>query len=684
VARGFWLGDAFASGGSSGYDHKAMGITARGAWESVRAHFRELGIDPDVDSFTVVGIGDMSGDVFGNGMLLSRQLRLVAAFDHRHVFLDPEPDPSASFEERARLFALPRSSWADYDTARISDGGGVYARTVKSVPITRQVRTALGLPDDVAALSPPALISAILAAPVDLLWNGGVGTYVRAAAESNADAGDKANDAVRIDASHVRARVVVEGGNLGLTQPARIELARRGVAVSSDAIDNSAGVDTSDHEVNIKILLADMIARDELHAAERDALLAGMTDDVAALVLDDNYQQNRTLMVGRAESGPMADVHLRYLTVLESEGKLDRVVEFLPSSSELAERKAQGIGLYGPELAVVLAYSKHTTEQAVLASDLPDDRDVAAVLHDYFPQALRARAGAAIGRHSLRREITATALVNAMVNSGGTTLAFRMMEETGATEPDVVRAQLVAWRVFEQQQFWDDVAALDHKVAASLQVELYLEGRRLVERATRWLLRHRRAPLAIEATIDAFADGVHRCAEILPSVVGDDSAAAIARTLEHFVAGGVPEPVATRAATYRSIASALDIVEIGAATSHPVEAVAAVYATVGDRLGLDWLRDRILSDLRRDDRWSALARSALRDDVFEEHREITTAVLRAARNGDDAPTSFEQWATERETALTRATKVLDDVRQAATYDLATLSVALRELRNLLS
>ncbi len=555
---------------------------------------------------------------------------------------------------------------------------------MKSVPITRQVRIALGLPDDIAALSPPALIAAILRAPVDLLWNGGIGTYIRASTESNADVGDKSNDAVRIDASQVRARVVVEGGNLGLTQPARVELARRGVAVNTDAIDNSAGVDTSDHEVNIKILLADMIVRGELGAGERDALLAGMTDDVAALVLADNYQQNRALLIERGESAALADVHLRYLAVLESEGKLDRAVEYLPSSGELAERKAHGLGLFGPELAVVLAYSKHTLDEAVLASDLPDDRDAAGVLLDYFPQALRTRAQTAIARHSLRREITATALVNAVVNTGGTTLAFRMMEETGGLEPDVVRAHLVAWQVFEQQKFWDDVAALDHSIAAALQVELYLEGRKLVERATRWLLRHRRAPLAISATVAAFAEGVHRCAQVLPPLCGHDEAARVAQAYDHYLAGGVPEPVAVRAASYRSLASALDIVEIGTEVSRPVEAVAAVYATVGDQLGLDWLRERVLNDLRRDDRWSALARSALRDDLYGEHRAVTSAILRSARPTDDAAGAFDRWATVRQPALARATKVLGDVRQSGTYDLATLSVALRELRNLLT
>jgi glutamate dehydrogenase len=684
IERGFWLGDAFASGGSAGYDHKAMGITARGAWESVRAHFRVIGIHPDSDAFTVVGIGDMSGDVFGNGMLLSHQVRLVAAFDHRHVFLDPDPDTTASYEERLRMFRLPRSSWADYDPTRISEGGGVFARTIKSVPITRQVRTALGLADDVAAMSPPALIAAILGAPVDLLWNGGIGTYVRASNESNADVGDKANDAVRIDAAAVRARVVAEGGNLGLTQQARIELARRGVLINTDAIDNSAGVDTSDHEVIIKILLADMIARGELAASERDALLAGMTDDVASLVLADNYQQNRALQIDAAESAVLTDVHMRYLAVLESDGKLDRAVEFLPSTSELAERKARGEGLCVPELAVVLAYNKHTIERAVLDSDVPDDRDVDEVLLAYFPQALRTRAANAIARHPLRREITATALVNAMVNTGGTTFAFRMMEETGAREPDVVRAQLVAWYVFDQHRFWDDVAGLDHSVAASLQVELYLESRRLLERATRWFLRHRRSPLPIAITAAAFTAGVARCSEVLPSVLAGDELAAISSRHERYVAGGVPETIAARAAIFASLASALDIVEIATEAERPIEAVAAVYAVAGDRLGLDWLRDRILGDLRRDDRWSALARSALRDDVYGEHRAITSAILARSRPLDDASVAFDNWATEHETALARATKVLTDVRQSSTYDLATLSVALRELRNLLT
>ncbi len=682
VARNFWLGDAFASGGSAGYDHKVMGITARGAWESVTAHFRNLGINPQTDAFSVVGIGDMSGDVFGNGMLLSHHIRLVAAFDHRHVFLDPDPDAALSFEERARLFALPRSSWADYDPRRISDGGGVFPRTAKSVPITPQVRAALELGDDTTAMSPAALIAAILRAPVDLLWNGGIGTYVKASTERNAEVGDKANDAVRVDAPAVRARVVGEGGNLGFTQRARIELARRGVLINSDAIDNSAGVDTSDHEVNIKIVLVDMIAHGNLTATERGPLLAGMTDEVARLVLADNYQQNRALALAGAQTASLADVHMRYLSALEADGRLDRAVEFLPTTEELTDRITRREGLCIPELAVMLAYCKNTIEHAVLASDVTEDPDVVDVLHDYFPTPLRSRGAAAIARHPLRREITATALVNAMVNTGGTTLAFRMMEETGATEPDVVRAHFVAWRVFDQQRFWDAVAALDHEASAAIQVELYLESRKLVERGTRWFLRHRRTPLPIAATIEVFRGGVQRCAEILPAVLLSNEAVWIAECRERFVGAGVPEALALQAGGFESLFAALDIVEIANETQSSIDDIAATYALVGDRLQLDWLRDRIVEDLRRGDRWNALARSALRDDAYGEHRAITTAVMRSAQADDDPAARFERWADQHRGALERAITVLDDVRHGAVYNLPTLSVALRELRNL--
>ncbi|WP_245177486.1 NAD-glutamate dehydrogenase [Geodermatophilus sp. DF01-2] len=489
LERGYWLGDAFASGGSVGYDHKAMGITARGAWESVTRHFRELDLDVQSQDFTVVGVGDMSGDVFGNGMLLSEHIRLVAAFDHRHVFVDPTPDTITSFAERRRLFDLPRSSWADYDTALISPGGGVWPRTAKSIPVSEPMRTALGLADDVDALSPVELIRAVLLAPVDLLFNGGIGTYVKASTESALDVGDKANDAVRVDGRDLRVRVVGEGGNLGLTQRGRVEYALAGGRVNTDAIDNSAGVDTSDHEVNIKIALDRVVEAGELDADGRAALLVEMTDEVAAAVLTDNHAQNAVLAVETTSRRSLLDAHARFLRALERSGRLARSVEFLPDDRQLVERRRDGQALTGPELSVLLAYAKLGTGDAVLASELPDDPALEELLAGYFPAELRRRFPAAVSGHPLRREIVATALTNRAVNVAGVTGLFRLVEETGVPLAGVVRAHAVARAVFDVDRLWDAVRPLDNRVPAATQVELRTEATRLAERAARWLLR---------------------------------------------------------------------------------------------------------------------------------------------------------------------------------------------------
>ena len=457
---GFWLGDAFASGGSEGYDHKKMGITARGAWESVKWHFAALGLNPDPDDFTAVGVGDMSGAVFGNGMLLSQHIRLVAAFDHRHVFIDPSPDPEASFAERSRLFALPRSSWADYDQALISPGGGVWPRSVKSVPVSQQARTALGIDATVSALSPDELISAILSAPVDLLWNGGVGTYVKASSESHADVGDRSNDAVRIDATRLRARVVGEGGNLGFTQAARIEYSLGGGLMNTDFIDNSAGVDTSDHEVNIKILLADAIRDGEIPASGRHELLNEMTGEVADLVLRHNYGQNMALAVARAQAPSLLHVHARYLRKLVRDKRLSPEQDVLPGEREIAERRSSGGGLTNPELALLLAHTKIWAAEDVLASSLPDDPYLRRVLAAYFPAPMRARFADRMDAHPLRREIITTSAVNEMIDTSGSTFLFRLIEETGASVPDLTRAWLVAREVFDMSAFWHQVEDL--------------------------------------------------------------------------------------------------------------------------------------------------------------------------------------------------------------------------------
>ena len=682
TTRGFWLGDAFASGGSVGYDHKAMGITAKGAWESVRRHFRELGSDPEIDPITAVGIGDMSGDVFGNGLLMSRSLRLIAAFDHRHVFVDPFPDAPVSFDERLRLFALPRSSWDDYDADLISAGGGVWPRTAKSIAISPTMHQALGIDTSVQSLTPTELISAILCAPVDLLWNGGIGTYVKASTETHADAGDKANDGLRVDGRDLRCRVVGEGGNLGFTQSGRVEYALGGGRINTDAIDNSAGVDCSDHEVNIKILLAAAVERSELDTGERTDLLAEMTDAVSRLVLADNYQQNRALANAQAQASSLADVHGRMIHALEHSGELDRALEFLPDDETLHARHAVGNGLVGPELAVLLAYAKNGLAESVLASSVPDDADLFGALDAYFPIVLQQRFPGAIRTHALRREILTTALVNAMVNRAGISFAFRMAEETGATPADIVRAQHAAWEIFGQASVWDAIAALDGRVPASAQTAMYLESRKLVERAARWLLRNRRRPLAVADTLAYFSAQVAEGSRILPSLLRSGEARWLETCATEFVDQGVAIDLARRIARLDSQFMLLDITDVAIRADRRVEEVAAIHCVVGARLGLDWLRDRVIEDLPRDDRWHALARNALRDDAYSEHRAITAAVLAETEPGDDPDVAFDRWVSGHGGAVERASAILDQLRDHGVYDFSTLSVALRELREL--
>jgi glutamate dehydrogenase len=680
--RGFWLGDAFASGGSEGYDHKKMGITARGAWESVKFHFQTMGIDVDQTDFTVVGIGDMSGDVFGNGMLLSRHIRLVAAFDHRHVFLDPDPDPGASFAERQRLFALERSSWEDYDPVLISEGGGVWPRAAKSVPVSPQARAALGLEPGVSALSPDQLISAALRAPVDLLWNGGIGTYVKATSQTQADAGDRTNDAVRVDASELRARVVGEGGNLGLTQEARVEYALGGGLVNTDFIDNSAGVDTSDHEVNIKILLDGVVRDGELTPDDRNRLLHAMTGEVAGLVLEHNYQQNRALAASRAQAPQMLHVHARYIRRLERDGRISRRLDVLPGDKEFAERRSAGTGLTSPEFSVLLAQTKIAAGQEMLASGLPDDPYLRRVLTAYFPAPLRERYAGRMGSHRLHREIITTAVVNDMVDRSGTTFAFRLNEETGASVPDITAAWLVARDVFDMTGFWTQVEALDGLVDTSVQILLALEGRKLTERAARWLLHNRRPPFDIQATIDYLADGVLTVGSGLPKLLTGSDLTGFDERRDAFTSRGVPLELAERTAAMVPAYSAFDIVDIAARLRRPVEETAEVYFDLADRLQITRLRDRITA-LPRDDRWNTMARAALRDDLYSAHAALAAEVL-----GVTGPGSPDQrlaaWVERNDTAVRRAAQTLTEIWETDRFTVATLSVAVRAVRTLVT
>ncbi len=682
LARGFWLGDAFASGGSAGYDHKKMGITARGAWESVKFHFQTLGVNIGTTDFTVAGIGDMSGDVFGNGMLLSEHIKLVAAFDHRHVFLDPNPDPQVSITERRRMFDLPRSSWADYDPGLISPGGGVWPRSAKSVPISPQVRVALGLEDGITSLSPDEVISAVLAAPVDLLWNGGIGTYVKATGQTHADAGDRTNDAVRIDASQLRARVVGEGGNLGLTQEARIEYSLDGGLVNTDFIDNSAGVDTSDHEVNIKILLDQVVRDGEMTTADRDSLLQAMTDEVATLVLAHNYHQNRALAASRAQAGQMLHVHARYIRKLEREGRIRRRLDVLPAEKDIAERRSTSAGLTLPEFSVLLAQTKIANGEDVLASNVPDDPYLRRVLSDYFPDELRGAYTDRMAAHRLHREIITTAVVNDMVDRGGVTFAFRLSEETGASVPHITEAWLVAREVFDMPGFWGQLKELDGQVDSTSQTLGLLEGRKLTERATRWLLHFRRPPFDIQATIDFFAEGVLAVATGLPKLLTGLDLAGYDERREAFASRGFPAVLSERLAAMVPAYSAFDIVEISANTGRPIDETAEVYFDLADRLQITRLRDRITA-LPRDDRWSTMARGALRDDLYTAHAALARDVLTVTSAGTPEQ-RMAAWVERNEAAVARAGQTLMEIWESDAFTMATLSVAVRAVRTLVS
>ena len=679
LEEGFWLGDAFASGGSTGYDHKKMGITARGAWESVKRHFREVGHDVQSKDFTVIGIGDMSGDVFGNGMLLSRNIRLVGAFNHRHVFIDPAPDAERSYEERRRLFELPGSSWDDYDADLISEGGGVFDRAAKSIPLSPQAREALGT--EAEALKPNELVGALLRAPVDLLWNGGIGTYVKASSERHGDVGDKANDAVRIDAADLRAKVVGEGGNLGMTQLGRVEYALAGGRVNTDAIDNSGGVDCSDREVNIKILLDTVVEAGDLTEKQRNELLLEMTEDVAALVLQDNYEQAETLSLAVANAAGMVDVHQRFLRFLESRRSLDRELEALPDDEEIDERKRADGGLTRPEFAAVLAHSKIDLNEALLDSDVPEDPYLSDELERYFPAPLPERFGEQIRSHRLARQIVATQVVNNMLHGGGTTFAFRLHEETGAPASQIARAYACAREIFEMRPLWAEIEALDNRCDASVQIELLLEGRKLVERASRWLLGNRPRQLDIASTVEHFRPGAMLLYASVARLLSPEDAQPLARYADELRERGVPEDLAARVAALATMFATLDIVTVSDETGLRVDAVGAVHFRLGHRLGLHWLRDRVVA-LPRDNRWRARARAALRDDLYAIHRALTTGVLRSAGPEPNADQLVDEWI-EANPDSNRALQTLGDIRSGQSYDLTTLPVAVREMRNLI-
>ncbi|MEM9532431.1 MAG: NAD-glutamate dehydrogenase [Pseudomonadota bacterium] len=674
--HGFWLGDAFASGGSVGYDHKKMGITARGAWESVKRHFRELGVNCQKEPFTVVGIGDMGGDVFGNGMLLSRQIRLLGAFNHEHIFLDPDPDPAASYAERERLFNLPRSSWADYDADLISPGGGIYSRSDKQITVSPAAAESLGI--KAGDFSPNDLVRAMLRAPVDLLWNGGIGTYVKSAEETNLEVGDRANNELRVDGTDLRCRVVGEGGNLGLTQRGRIEFALDGGRINTDFVDNAAGVDCSDHEVNIKILLRAATDAGLLDSAERNELLASMTDEVAQLVLRNNYLQTQALSLMEAHTVPRLGSKAHMIDVLESRGVLDRGLESLPDAEQINERRARGIGLTRPELAVLLSYAKITLYEDLLASDVPEDGYLSGELVRYFPDPLKERFAAVADTHRLRREIIATAVTNSMVNRMGATFCLRMTEETGTSPAEVARAYTAAREIFEVRELWAAIEATDNEVITAHQTEAHLLVWNLLRHATRWLLSRREA-LDIAALVAQYREPVRQLAASIRDLIPAASGKRISGLQARLTRGGFSDELVASLVSCALLNPALDIADVAGSIQASLEEVAKGYFRLGQHLKLNWLMQQI-ELLPVDSEWHAAARGALRDELYQKQRQLTALLIGERQAEAD---SVRSWVA-RNSSVQRFMHMMNDMRASGSVDYAKAAVAVRGLDPLLA
>ncbi|HMB56394.1 MAG TPA: NAD-glutamate dehydrogenase domain-containing protein [Arenimonas sp.] len=676
--HGFWLDDAFASGGSVGYDHKGMGITAKGGWESVKRHFRALGRDSQTQDFTCVGVGDMSGDVFGNGMLLSKHIRLLAAFDHRHIFLDPNPDSAQSFVERQRLFNLPRSSWDDYDRALISKGGGIFARGAKTIALSPEIKAALDIQSDAEQMTPADLMNAILKAPVDLLWNGGIGTYVKSSSETNADCGDRANNALRVSGNELRCKMVGEGGNLGMTQRGRIEAAQHGVLLNTDFIDNSAGVDTSDHEVNIKILLGAIVKRGELSMAQRNTLLASMTDEVGDLVLNDNYRQNQAISLMEAMSAARLGSFGHFIRTLESQGLLDRAIEFLPSDAELGERKSRGQGLTRPELSVLLSYDKIVIFNQLLESDVPEDPYLSKELVRYFPKALQDKYAADMENHRLRREIIATAVTNSMVNRMGSTFLLRMQEDTGETPAQIAKGYTITREVLGTRDWWAGIDALDLKVPESAQIEALSDIWHLQRNMARWLLNRPDGTLNIAQMVERYATPMRDLREALPTILPAESRASLEADKAQWQAQGFPADLAQAFASLPYLTYALDIIEVALERKLAVADVGQVYFALSDALHSKWLMDNV-EKLPVEGRWHAQARGVLRDELQAQQRSLVGIVLGSGTNAQKPDALVAQWLARDDASLKYTLSMFADMRNLRSMDFATLSVAVRRL-----
>ncbi|MEO0956972.1 MAG: NAD-glutamate dehydrogenase [Pseudomonadota bacterium] len=673
---GFWLDDAFASGGSNGYDHKGMGITAKGGWEAVKRHFRELGHDTQSEPFTVMGCGDMSGDVFGNGMLLSDQIRLQAAFDHRDIFIDPDPDHVTTFPERKRLFEMGRSSWQDYDRSLISPGGGVFSRAAKSVQLTPEIQALLEI--EAERVTPAELIKAIMGARVDLFWFGGIGTYIKAAEETHADVGDKANEALRVDAAAVRARVVGEGANLGVTQMGRIALARRGVKINTDAVDNSAGVDCSDHEVNIKIALGQVVQAGDMTEKQRNGLLAEMTDRVAELVLGTNYTQTLCISMAEARAPQLLDAHWRFMRGLESRGLLNRAVELLPDDEAMGERAAAGEGLTRPEIAVLVSYAKLTLFDDIVAGPVPDDPHLEHFLIDYFPEALAGPYGGAVRGHRLRREIIATVLANIVVNEGGASLVARLAEDTGASTGEIVEAFFAAREILGVASLQAEIDALDNQVPAAVQIQMHTALSHAMTSQLSCIL-SRPSELDTGALVGMYAPGMAEVSEALPELLTDFSKERLDERVAALVEAGVPEELAVRVSGLEFQGGVLDIVDVAGRTGRDVRAVAETYFAAGARFGLDWLRTEARG-LAAGDHWEGVAVGRLISDLRAQQSQIAAAALARdeALLGADA---VGAWADAKAEDAGRADKLMAELKGGAALSVAKLAVAASAFRS---
>lgn len=681
----FWLGDAFASGGSEGYDHKKMGITSRGVWESVKHHFQILNMDILNHTFTVVGIGDMSGDVFGNGLLMSPNMKLIAAFNHMHIFIDPNPDAKKSYEERKRLFNLPRSGWEDYDQKLLSKGAGIFKRSLKAIELSPEAQAALDFPQSV--VEPNALITAILKAPVDLIWNGGIGTYVKGMQETNLEVGDRANDRIRIHGRDLRCKVVGEGGNLGWTQLGRIEYALQNGQINTDFIDNSGGVDCSDHEVNIKILLNDIVNKGKMTEPQRNVLLAEMTEQVAKLVLADNYRQVRAITLATNQSFEYLSLYIRYINDQEHSGRINRQLEFLPDNKTLLERKTAGKGLTRPEIAVLLSYSKIILKEEILKSDLVNDPYVAKYIVYAFPQRLQEQFAEPLRHHRLYKEIVATQLSNALVNDMGIAFVYQLHDETGANVVTIVRAYIIMHEVFamaEVRRSIDDLEEVAKDTPElSTNFSMVAEYVRLVRRATRWVLRNRRPPYDIANTIDYFVKDIPAVSKRLPELlIGTEKENYDAR-LQTLLTHHVPESLAGKIAGARYIYSVLNIIDLATTHQADLQDVATIYFMLADRLELVWFREKI-NAYPVDNHWTVLARASFKNDLDTQQCALTLSVLQHETKVKNVAARINAWMQQHQVLLERWQAVITELRANTVVEATMLSVAIRELSDLAS